>query len=439
MSNPAQSLSLVFLAAASPPVDQPGFAALAERAAVAFLVGLLVGAEREHSATEKEELFAGIRTFPLIGILGFVAALLSEGRSPFAFAAAAVGFGLLVVASYVLTSLGGDKGATTEIAALLVYSLGAMCFWGMEAFASALAVTATLLLSVRETLHGFAAKIVREDIYAALKLAIVTLIVLPLLPDAPYGPFGAWNPHRIWMYVVLIAAISFAGYVAVKAFGARKGIPMTGLLGGLASSTAVALAFSKRSHDEPRLTRPLAAAIVIASTIMFVRVLVTATIVCPPLLDRLWKPVALLTLAGAVASLVLHHDRNAGKETEEVALHNPFELGAALKFGAFLAVIFLVAKLAYNQFQERGLYAASLLAGLTDVDAITLQAANQAQDQGAAFFGTATTVIVLAMMANTVVKGTMTVTLGSRELRRCTVPAYAAIVAVGLLSAFLFG
>ncbi len=466
------SISALVLAAseAAGGAVEPDFTGLARRGGIAILLGLLVGAEREHSHTEKEVLFAGIRTFPLIGMLGFIGALLSEGRHPLVFAAVALAFGGLVVASYVLTSLGEDKGATTEISGLMVFSLGAMCYWGYEGIASALAVVATLLLSMREALHGIVARIVKDDIYAALKLAIVTLIVLPLLPDEAYGPYGAWNPHKIWKYVVLIASISFAGYVAVKVFGTRRGIGMTGILGGLASSTAVALAFSRRSREEPRLARHFAVAIVLASTIMFPRVLVTAAVICPPIVDRLWIPVALLTATGAIASGVLYLRREAaGEGGQAVVLKNPFELGSAIKFGLFLAVIFLVSKAAYARYQEKGLYAASALAGLTDVDAITAQASSQARDlqeaartaeaaaaapgaspeaearareaRGAAgtFGGNAVIAIVLAMMANTLVKGAMTFTMGSPELRRYTVPAYGAMVAVGVASAFLPG
>jgi uncharacterized membrane protein (DUF4010 family) len=429
----------------------PSFLFLAQRGGVAMLVGLLVGAEREYSHTEKEQLFAGVRTFPIISLLGFVGALLGAlSGSPLVFAAASIVFGLLIVASYVLTSFGEDKGATTEIAGLIVYFLGALCWYANDdqiKFASAAAVAATLLLSMREAIHGVVAKFEREDIYATLKLAVVTLIVLPLLKEEDYGPYQAFNPYRTWKYVVLIASISFAGYVAMKVVGTRKGVGLTGIFGGLSSSTAVAIAFSRKSREEPRLARSFASAIVLASTIMFPRLLFFVTVACPPLLDRLWKPVALLTATGVVMSGLLYfHSEKDDKAGEGVKLKNPFELWSAVKFGMVLAVIGFVSRFAFAEFGERGLSLAGALMGLADADGFAVPTANQGQRlvEGAGgdaaavpFLATAASAILLAMIANTVVKGGLTVTLGAKELRRYTVPAFAAMAVVGVLAAFL--
>jgi len=440
------------LAAGDPAPAGPAgvpFLVLAQRGAVAMLLGLLVGAEREYSHSEKEQLFAGVRTFPIIALLGFVAALLgSLSGSPLVFAGASLGFGLLVVASYVLTSLGEDKGATTEIAGLTVYFLGAFCWYcgdGQLAFASAAAVAAAILLSMREAIHGFVAKFEREDIYATLKLAVVTLIVLPLVPDEDYGPYRAFNPYRTWKYVVLIAFISFAGYVAMKVVGTKKGVGITAMLGGLSSSTAVALAFSRKSRQEPRLARSFASGIVLASTIMFPRILVVVTAACPPLFDRLWRPAAVLTATGLLASAFLHFrtegDREAG---EGIRLRNPFELGSAVGFGIFLSAVGFVSRWAFAEFGERGLNVAGVIMGLADTDGFSISTAGQAmrlwtagpgQPGTASFLSTAATAVVLAMVSNTVVKGGMTAVLGARELRRWTVPSFAALAAAGAASA----
>lgn len=437
-------------AAPAAPGDVP-FLHLAQRGAVAMLVGLLVGAEREYSRTDREQLFAGVRTFPIISLLGFVAALLgSLSGSALVFPVASLGFGLLVVASYVLTSMGEDKGATTEIAGLTVYFLGALCWYaapGQLAFASAAAVAAAILLSMREAIHGVVAKFEREDIYATLKLAVVTLIVLPLVPDEDYGPYQAFNPYRTWKYVVLIAFISFAGYVSMKVVGTKKGVGLTAALGGLSSSTAVALAFSRKSREEPRLARSFASGIVLASTIMFPRILVVVTAACPPLLDRLWRPCALLTGTGVLASAVLYfrseRDAAAG---EGVKLKNPFELGSAVAFGIFLSAVGFVSRWAFAEFGEKGLNVAGVIMGLADTDGFAISTAGQALkvwDAGAgtpgaaAFLSTAATAVVLAMVSNTVVKGGMTVALGSRDLRRYTLPCFAALVAAGVAAALL--
>jgi uncharacterized membrane protein (DUF4010 family) len=440
------------------------FESLAVRGGIAMLLGLLVGTERQRSRHKGDRLSAGIRTFPIIGLLGFAAALGADAAgSPIVYASIALGFASIVVTSYVLDARRGHLGFTTETAALLVFVLGSLCHWQLELVAAGGAILATLLLSLKARLHGLARRVSREDLYATLKLAVVTVIILPLLPDRDMGPFGAWNPFRLWVYVVLIAAVSFAGYVAVRVVGARRGIALTGLLGGLVSSTAVALAFSRRSREEPRLAGPLAAAIVLASTIMFPRVLIVATVIHPEMAVRLWIPVTLMTLAGIAAGWVLNRrsPEEAGRGTEAVVLRNPFEMESAVKFGVFLAVLFVASRAAYDTWQEKGLYATSVMAGLTDVDAITVQNASDARDllvrartdstgaedgslaapeasvsmkQAAEFQPVAATCIILAMLANTLVKGALTVVTGSPELRRRTVPSFAALLVAGFLA-----
>ncbi len=454
------------------------FLEVATRGGAALLIGLLIGAEREFSHTEKEQLFAGVRTFPLISLLGFTAAMIAAlAGSPLVFAAVALCFGLLIVSTYVLTSLGEDKGATTEIAGLTAFFLGALCFYGTEVdprawsahgvpvkFASAAAVVAAVLLSMREAIHGVVGKFEKDDIHATLKLAIVTLIVLPLLPDrmytiadllgaevlqgAPQGlrDFKVINPNKIWYYVVLIAGISFLGYVGVKVFGARMGVGLTGIFGGLSSSTATTLAFSKKSREEPAMARSFATAIVLASTIMFPRCLVVAAAACPPLLVQLWKPVAILCAVGVVASAILHFGAPKDEHAAEgVKFKNPFELGSAVKFGFVLAGIGIVSRASHQLFGEKAFYLASVLVGMADADGFASQAADQgkaalaAAEPGAAvpFLATAATAIVLAMLSNTVVKGSLTVTIGAKELRRYTVTSFAAMVVVGVIAAFL--
>ena len=430
-----------------PILDLP---ALAGRGGVALLVGLLVGMEREFSQAEKGKLVAGVRTFPLIALLGFTAALLGDlAGSPAVFASVAAAFTAFVAAAYVVSSLRGDAGATTEIAALTVFFLGALCRWGDEAhlrFVAAAAVAATVLLSLRDPLHEAVRRFERADVHATLKLAVVSLIVLPLLPDADMGPYDAFNPRRIWKFVVLIAALSFAGYVAVKVLGARRGVGLTGLFGGLVSSTAVALAFSRRSREAPGLSRPFAAAVVLASTIMFPRVLVVAAAGCPALLPRLWLPVAVLAGTGVAAGALLFRGGGpAAKEAEGVTFSNPFELGSALKFGALIALVGLASGAAYDVFQEGGLYAVSVASGLADVDGLTVAVAGEARRAVLAadppgevpFLSTATRALVLAMMANTAVKGGLAAALGSRELRRLVVPALGAMLGAGAIALVL--
>ena len=243
------------------------------------------------------------------------------------------------------------------------------------------------------------------------------------------------------MYVVFIAAISFAGYVAVKVLGTKKGIAVTGLFGGLASSTAVALAFSRKSKEEPRLARSFAGAIVLASTITFPKVLAAAAVAYPPLFQRLWKPMGILMAVGIVASLLLQFrgekDDNAG---EAVAMKNPFELGSAVKFGVLLGVISFVSRYAKAEFGDRALYVVGLVVGVGDADGFATQAGELAKSEAgaagvegaAATLSAAAAACVLGVLSNTLVKGGMTMTLGAPELRRYTIPAFGAMAAASV-------
>jgi uncharacterized membrane protein (DUF4010 family) len=247
------------------------------RFGVALLLGILVGLEREYSRVgEADRHFGGIRTFTFISLLGCASAMIATERAIWFFPLAFIGMAAMVLSSYVITSAEGDIGLTTEITSLLVFICGALVYWEHLELGAALAVIVTLFLSLKVKLHTLAARVSDEDILATLKFAIITVIVLPLLPNRTYGPLDVLNPYNIWLMVVFISGINFIGYVLVKLMGSQHGIVLTGLLGGLVSSTAVTLGFSQRSQKEPGLGRDFALAITVASTTMFLRVLFEA-------------------------------------------------------------------------------------------------------------------------------------------------------------------
>ena len=248
-----------------------------QKFALAALIGLMVGLEREHSQQEETAHFAGIRTFPLIALLGCTAALLSAEGQSWLFAVGFAGLAALVVTVYAFSVQHGNLGVTTEAVVLLVYLIGGMIYWDQIWLAIALGIIVTALLVLRPTLHKLVDRIEREDIYAALKLAVVSAVVLPLLPNEAYGPLNVLNPFRIWLMVVFVSAVSFSGYIGIKLLGPRKGVGFAGLLGGLISSTAVTLGFSQRSRETPSLGRYLALGITLASTTMY-----------PSLFSRSW-------------------------------------------------------------------------------------------------------------------------------------------------------
>jgi uncharacterized membrane protein (DUF4010 family) len=261
------------------------------RFGIALVIGMLIGLERQRAAAQpREELFAGVRTFPLFALAGCIAALLADQMaSPWPLVAAILVLGLLVIAAYWHLAQQREVGMTTEVAAVVTLMVGALCYWDYLALASALGVTTMLLLSLKLEMHRFAQQITQEDIYATLKLAVLAAIILPILPNRSFGPppLDVLNPYRIGLMVVFISGISFLGYILMKLVDARQGIGLTGLLGGLASSTAVTLSFAERSRQHGGLAGAFALGIIMAWTIMFIRVLVAVAAINRALLSMI--------------------------------------------------------------------------------------------------------------------------------------------------------
>jgi uncharacterized membrane protein (DUF4010 family) len=302
---------------------------------------------------------------------------------------------------------------------------------------AALAVLVTFLLSVKPRMQAIVARVSKDDLYATLKFLIVVVLVLPLLPDTTMGPLDVINPFNVGLMVVLIAGISFAGYVSSRTLGAGRGLAVTALLGGLVSSTAVTLAFAGRARKEPALAPMAAVAVVLASTIMLARILVEVAVVYRPLLRPVALPIVAMALAGILAGVLLYRRANAPTEAQPgVALTNPFELSTAVRFGLLYAGVLLVSKAAQLYAGPAGMYAAAALAGTTDVDAITLSTASLAEDGLDA--RVATTTILIGAVSNTIVKAVMAAALGGWALGRPVAIAYgsmllAAAAAVGWL------
>jgi len=391
------------------------------------LIGLLTGLEREHERKAGDPLFAGIRTFPLIALVGYVAGLLGKLGFGAVLAVALGGVFLIVAAEYVLKSLDQHRGATTEFVAILTFLAGALVALGFLIPAATIAVVATLTLMLKQPLHLLAQKIQAEEIYAILKFAIVTVIILPLLPNRVMGPFQVFNPRFVWWIVVFISAISMVGYVLMRFLGARQGIALTGFLGGLVSSTVATLGLSKTARDcEDSFANYFALAILIASTTMFFRVLFVTFVIDAGLARSLVLPIALPTVAGVGISAFLWQRKGPGAAAK-VPLENPMELGRALKFGFLFAVIMIASKLAYQYFGAAGIYLASALAGLSELDAITVSVAHLAHDKVLAY-STANGSILLAGASNTLVKGIIALVVGRHSLRAVIVPVFAAVL-----------
>jgi uncharacterized membrane protein (DUF4010 family) len=392
---------------------------LALRFGAALGLGLLLGLERERKR-DAELLFGGIRTFALIALLGAIGAFLErELNQGWLVLVAFVAVGSLVVVSYAMTAVRGELGITTEISALLAFIVGALCGWGKVDVAAVVTVVCLLLLTFKDYLHRLARRVELTDVEATLKFAVISLIILPLLPNAAFGPppLDVINPYKIWLMVVLIAGLNFLGYVLVKVFGSEHGLVVTGILGGLVSSTAVTLSFSQRSRQEPAMSSAFVLAIVVAWTIMFLRVVVIVGMVNHTLAADLALALGLMAAAGLLVSLVLWQRTRFPGKGVVTAGPNPFELGEAIKFGLLFGVVTVVAKAAEVYLGETGLYIAGAVAGLTDVDAISLSMANLVVAEPANLTIAART-IVIAVVSNTLTKTGMAVFLGAPVLRR---------------------
>jgi len=410
--------------------------------ALALAIGALIGFEREGKKRAGEPSFAGLRTFVLIAEAGAVAAWLArELGSPWLF----VGAGALVTAVLLTGHLVEVRtrpeaiGLTTEVAGLVTFLLGGLVLFGHAELAVSLAIATAAVLAFKEPLHGLVERIGRDDLQAALKLLIATFIVLPVLPDRPVDPWGVLNPYSMWWLVVLISALSLAGYAATRALGQGHGLVLTGLAGGLVSSTAVTLGFARQSRERGQApVEAMTAGLLLAWAVMFARVGVAVALVHRPLLARLAVPLGVMGAAALGAALFAYlraRRASAGERAPEVKLRNPFRLTASIRFALFFAATMLVVELVRRSLPEGGLYAVAALAGLTDVDAITLSVAELAR--GGTSAGVAAGAIVVAALANTLVKCGLVVALGSAPLRRPTLWATALILVAGVLALLL--
>jgi uncharacterized membrane protein (DUF4010 family) len=411
--------------------------------ALALLAGALIGLEREHSRPpedSKRPFLGGIRTYPLIALVGAISMLLSRAVGPWALVSASIGLTTLLALSYWRDSSNGHSGMTSEASALLTLFLGAFSV-AHEVLGSltsrvfvvaSIAVIATLLLSAKTELRTFSDRISREDVISTLKFLVIAVVALPVLPNEPAGPYRVLNPFRIGVLVTLIAGVGFAGYVTMRLWGANRGMLLTGAIGGLASSTAVTLAASARARQTPAIAKLCALAVVIASTVMCGRVLAVMFVAEPRLGTQLvlsLGAMAAMGLAGTVFFYLRSDDRKS--EPVGVALQNPFELGSALKFGVIFIVVLVVSRWAQSTFGSSGSYLAGVLAGTTDVDAISLSMANLVK-AGELDMKVARNTVVLAVASNTVVKAVMAMVLGGKVMGLRVIAVSAGMLLAGL-------
>ena len=392
-----------------------------ERLSVALALGLLVGIERGWKGRELApgERVAGVRTFTVLGFLGALAALLTLETTAVTLAAILLAAaGLLGLNHWDrLTREDADVGATTLVAALTTFALGALAGFGQLAVAGAGSVVLAIVLGVKQELHRFVARLEHRELIAGLQLLAISVVLLPVLPDRAFGPVGGINPYEIWWMVVLIAGLSFLGYVAVRVAGTAHGVMLTGLIGGFASSTVIALNMSRLARREPAAGRErlLAAGAAAALATMFPRVLVIVAAIAP--VTAVPLAAALVPACLAVLAAVAWRWRRAAQVSDTGALlpRKPFELRTALEFALILTVIILAIEGARRGLGDTGLYGMALLAGLFDVDAISLSFAQMTAD-GRTAADVAVLATALGVLANMLAKPVLLILVGAPRM-----------------------
>ena len=384
----------------------------------ALAIGLLIGVERgwKERTAEEGERVAGVRTYGLIGLLGGVSALLAARFGALAIGLAFIGLAGALAAVYAANLKRGDEdvGITSLIAGLLTFALGAVAGTGEVAVAGASAVVMATLLTYKPQLHRWVEALEASELKAGIKLLLISVVLLPVLPNQGYGPWQALNPYAIWWMVVLIATISFVGYFAIKIGGARRGTVVTGLFGGLASSTALTLHFSRMARDSAGMAPVLGLGILLACGTMVPRLVLIATLLDRKLLGPLVAPALVMALLVFVPA-ALYWRSHAVADTEGASpLKNPLELKSALAFGALLALVLLLGRALREWFGEAGVLALAAASGVTDVDAITLSLARMSQEDLPVRI--ATTGIVIAAAVNNLAKGGMAAGIGGRRI-----------------------
>ncbi len=401
---------------------------------VALAIGLLIGMERGWRDRDLSEgmRVAGLRTHGMISLLGCLSGILAQQVDALLMAFSFLGLTSVLLLSY---SKSLDKfqdfSITGIIASLITFILGVLTAFGYITLASASAVVIASLLGFKPLLHGLLKRLEQEELNATLKLLLISVVVLPILPNHGYGPWGVFNPYHIWLMVVLIAGISYLGYFAIKIVGNQHGPILTGALGGLVSSTAVTFNLSKWSKQQPGMENVLAAGILTACATMFARTLLLTSVLNPNLSRAVLPALLVMAFLTYFVAFLLWKNAEGSQGHDEVKLQNPFQLGMAMKFGAFLVVVLLLSKILKMYFGDAGTYFLSAIAGLADVDPITISMSQMSKT--GLEIGIAAKAILIAVSVNSGIKGVFSGVIGNRKLALRVGSTLAGAVITGLL------
>lgn len=405
---------------------------------IAFGLGLLIGLQRQTT----DNKMAGVRTFTLIAMLGVISGFLTRDfDNPFIMPIIGIAMAALLVTANVIKLKKFDEadvGQTTEVAALLLFAIGAYLVLGSRVIAIIMGGGMAILLYAKEHLHGFIERLKEKDLAAIMTFAGISLVILPILPNKTYGPLDVINPQNIWLMVTLIVGISVAGYFIYKFVGKKTGIISNGVLGGLISSTATTVSYARKTANSKSIGKIAAFVITTASAIALVRVLVEVGVVIPEKLPAIILPILLEFILMSILCVVLFYLINKESTGDEMPEpKNPAQFKSALIFGLLYGLILLAVAFAKEEFGNNALYIVSIISGLTDVDAITLSVAQLMKNDGLQV-STGWRLILLASLSNLVFKGIMAATLGTKQLAKWIGVSFGIAIIAGLLILWLW-
>lgn len=394
---------------------------------IALALGMLVGLQRQWSQNQ----MAGIRTFALVTVMGALTAQVGGSEPAWLVAAGLLGLVALLIMGNVLAGDSAGPGQTTEVAMVVMYLVGVTVVVGHTAVAVVVGATVAVLLQMKEPFKAVVARIGEEDLTAIIQFAVISLIILPVLPDRTFGPYDVLNPRTIWLMVVLIVGINLAGYAGFRVLGQKRGTVLAGILGGLVSSTATTASYAQTPAEDPVRTRAAAAVVILATAVVFVRVLIEIGAVSLTLLATAAAPIGILLVLAVLLGLISVKG-TGNQEGSAVEKSNPSKLGPALFFALMYGGVLLAVAAAEDFLGGAGLYGVAALSGLTDMDAITLST-SELVASGRVEPGTGWRAIVLAGISNLVFKGGIVVSAGNRSLSRRVAGSFAVLAAVSLL------
>lgn len=423
------------------PTEFPGhfltdsFLQVLVRFAVALGIGFLIGLERQHSAMlDKTESFAGIRTFIMLALLGFCAAFSYDIFSGWIFTAILLSVVVLIGISYRISSQKGDIGGTTEFAAIIAFLLGAITYRGYVEFTLIITVVVMVVLSAKIKLHSMIGKLSQDEMYAIVQFAATAILILPFLPDVPFGPYNVLNAREIGWVVILTSGLGFLGYMLIKFLDSGRGILITGILGGMVSSTMTTWIFAEKSRKNPELSMACATAVMTASSMMILRVLLWIYLFNKSLLRLALMPVGIMFFSSAIYVFYLYRrsrkNRQAGTDLKQAG--KPLHLQSALLFGILYMLITLLVSYTSDVFGNKGIYISGAIAGLTDIDAISISVAKLGGQQLSALIAVNT--IVTATLTNTIVKLGIAGWSGSAEMKKPVITGYFIVFVAAALS-----